>query len=106
MACLCHTQDKRARRFARPLFETHTDHPATCCLATELRRLVEVVSEFPAAKWLAQLAQSLGFDLPDTLACEPETAAYLIERIGMAITQAIAHLQHTVLTWAKSGEQL
>ena len=49
----------------------------------------------------AQLLQALVLDLPDSLACDVEGAADLVERAGLLAVQAEAQLEHTPLTLAE-----
>src|SRR5215471_11061446 len=46
----------------------------------------------PAARRMAQLAQRLGFDLPDALARDGEALADFLERVLAAVADAEAHL--------------
>ena len=46
---------------------------------------------------MAQLAQSLGLDLADALACDAELAANLLERTAASVLQTETELQYASL---------
>eukprot|EP00976_Prorocentrum_cordatum_P093764 1189529-Prorocentrum_minimum.AAC.4 len=60
-------------------------------------RILEVVLEHPVAGRLPELAQRLGLDLPDALACDAEDVANLLQRAHAAVIQPVAQAQHVAL---------
>ena len=52
---------------------------------------------------MPQFSQSLGFDLPDTLACNRERLAHFFECVIVAVIQTKAHPDDFFLAW---GERL
>src|ERR1700674_1398112 len=63
-------------------------------LPTSRCGLFQVVAELLRARWVAQFAQGLGFDLADALAGYPKALAHLFQRSLVAVDQAEAQLQH------------
>src|SRR6202522_1746314 len=55
---------------------------------------------------MPQLAQGLGFDLPDTLPGYLEALTYFLQRMLGAILQAEAHLDHTLFARRQSTQHL
>ena len=50
---------------------------------------------------MPQFSQGLGFDLPDTFACNRERLAHFLERVIVSVIQAKAHPDDFFLTWVK-----
>src|SRR5918993_200910 len=53
--------------------------------------------QLPAARGMPQLAQRLGLDLPDPLACHGEALAHLFEGVLAPVANAEAHLDDLLL---------
>ena len=49
-----------------------------------------VVAQVPAVSGMAQLAQGLGFDLPDALPSDPQHVGDLLKSVRLSIDQAIS----------------
>ena len=65
-----------------------------------VKKLGQIVAQFAAADGMAQLAQSFGLDLADTLAGDSKVLADLFQGMAGAVGQAKAHLQYLPLTLA------
>src|SRR5262250_422299 len=64
---------------------------------TLARASFEERPQLAAARWMAQLAQRLGFDLPDALARDGEALADFLERVLAAVADAEPHLDDLLL---------
>src|SRR6185436_2888952 len=69
-------------------------------------RLGGELAQLAAAARVAELAQRLDLDLADPLAGEAELAADLLERAGVAVVEAEAKAQHTLLPPVERGEHV
>src|SRR5215472_14031924 len=63
-------------------------------MISTLQPLIQVILQLAAAAGVTQLAQSLGFDLTNTLAGHMELFADFFQRAATAIVQAEAQLEH------------
>src|SRR2546423_7157731 len=70
------------------------------------RDLLQVVFEFLAARWTAQLAERLCFDLADALAGHHEFSPYLFERAAAAVFEPEPELQHLALARRQAVENV
>src|SRR5690606_31234647 len=70
-----------------------------CC-----RLLVEEAAQVVAAGGVAQLAQGLGFDLPDPLAGDVELLADFFQRVVGIHVDAEAHAQYLGFTGSEAGQ--
>src|SRR5438270_8081567 len=68
--------------------------------------LLEIVLELLAARWMTQLAQRLGLDLPDALSRDTEALAHLFERPLVSVDEAEAKLQHPALARGQRVEDV
>ena len=66
-------------------------------LAWTRRGSVQIILEAAAAAGMAKLAQCLGFDLTDALACDLELAPDFFERAAATIIEAEAQAQDFLL---------
>src|SRR5262249_56547245 len=57
-------------------------------------------------RWVPQLAQRLGFDLPDALAGDLEVLAHLLERVVRLLADAEPHAQDLLLAGRERGQDL
>src|SRR5262249_54009848 len=62
--------------------------------------------EAPRTARMAQLAQRLGLDLPDTLACHREAPPDLLQRMVGALADPEAQAHHLLLARRERGEDL
>jgi len=60
--------------------------------------LFEVVLEFSAPAGVAQLTESLGFNLPDELPGYPELSAYLFQRAASAVYKPKPQFEYAPLS--------
>src|SRR5262249_49182649 len=67
---------------------------------------VEEALELPAANGMLQLADGLGLDLPDALARDLEDPADLLQRVSVAVAQAVAELDDLTLPVRQGLEHL
>src|SRR5437660_2439494 len=67
---------------------------------------IEETLELAAADGVLQLTHRLGLDLADTLARHLEDAADFLERVGVAVAQAIAELDDLALAVGQRLEHL
>src|SRR5207244_1824737 len=65
----------------------------------------EKTFELLAAHRVLQLADGLGFDLPDPLAGDLEDTAHLFERVGVAVPQPVAQADDLPLAIRQGFEQ-
>src|SRR5262245_49505061 len=65
-----------------------------CC---SLRAPFQERPQLARARRMAQLAERLGFDLPDALARDGEALADFLERVLAAVADAEPHLDHLFL---------
>src|SRR6476619_3436596 len=65
-----------------------------CSVPASAGASFEEGAKLAASRWMAQLAQRLGFDLPDALARHREALADFLERVLAAVAHAEAHLDH------------
>src|SRR5207244_3390023 len=79
-----------AIRDARPRSSDFTKHSVRHAAGQE-------AFEFARAHWVLELADGLGFDLPHALAGDLEDAADLLERVGVAVADAVAELDDLAL---------
>src|SRR5579875_2193039 len=63
-----------------------------------MQDLIQVIFQLAAAARMAQLAQGLGLDLPDALACDMELLTHFFKRATASIVQTEAQLQHLALS--------
>src|SRR5205085_7111262 len=69
-------------------------------------RAVEEALELAAADGVLQLAHRLGLDLADALARHLEDPAHLLQRVGVAVAQAVAQLDDLALAVGQRLEHL
>src|SRR5262249_25967495 len=67
---------------------------------------LEEALELPAPDGVLQLADGLGLDLPDPLAGDLEDPADLLERVGVAVAQAVPQLDDLALAVGQGLEHL
>ena len=68
-----------------------------CGLRQDLFALFQEIFQFLTPAGMAQLAQGLGFNLPDPLPGHPEDLAYLLQGSGPAVLQSEAEAQNLLL---------
>ena len=62
-------------------------------------RLVEVIAQRPASRWVPKLTEGDRFDLADAFAGDTELAADLFERTAAAVVDAEAERKDLALAW-------
>src|SRR5579862_5996689 len=62
--------------------------------------------ELAAARRMTQLAQCLGFDLPDAFAGDLEALSYFFQRMLGSIFKAKAHLDHSLFARSQRAKHL
>jgi len=76
--------------------------PKECGLENELQIFSSlIILQLIDLVMLPDLLVSLGFDLADALAGDAELAAYLLEGMGDAVIQSVAHLEDLALFLGK-----
>src|SRR5262245_38429524 len=70
------------------------------------RRPVQEARQLPRAHRVAQLAHGLGLDLAHALARDAEDAADLLERVGVAVADAVAQLDDLALAEGERREHV
>src|SRR5689334_15749506 len=80
---------------------------AACCAnGMDRCRLLEVVAQLLAARWVAELPQGLRLDLADALARDHELTAHFLEGAAAAIVQAEAQLEHLSLAHSQAVQDV
>jgi hypothetical protein len=64
--------------------------------------LLQIALEFSTAGWMAQLAQSLAFNLPYSLSRHIELSTYFFQGSGASVSESEPELQHLLLALGKS----
>src|SRR5207253_3201613 len=68
--------------------------------------LLQVIAELLRPRWMAQLAERLGLDLPDALPRHPEPLPHLLQRPLVSVDQPEAQLQHTAFAGGEGVEDV
>src|SRR5215470_323072 len=75
-------------------------------MRSAIRASVDILAQAPAAVRVSQLAQRLGFDLPDSLPGDAEELPYLLKRALPAVIESEAQPEHIAFPGRKASHDL